>query len=753
MFVIALKNKFLSLLLVGTMDSYISRILNYVARGANLPLRIVLLRLFCVSTAFLCLFIVVPSNMLQEVSPYLNPAVAVYAIMVLGIYLLSLNGIHLLKTFYTLLLILLNISWFINGGTTGSISYFFICTAIIPVVLFTHKTRFIMLLLMSLNYTVLVLLEQRFPSLIVPFVTIKDRYFDLLTGFVVSILTTWVILQVIISNYDRKLAEHKKAEEELDRYRQNLEVLVDERTKRLQESEEKFRSVMALSPDIISILSEDGSLLYNSPACLRIHGYSPDEMIGTNTFNLIHPDDQKQVSDAMGNIISNPMLIGSPQFRYKNKDGSYVWMEASGSNQLGNPLINGIVVVSRCIEDRKRAEEEKLQYERQLLHTQKLESLGVMAGGIAHDFNNLLQSILGNLEIAEKDLIRDTELQMHISSALISGRQATHLTSLLLAYIGRGFIEKKELNLNEIVRDNAEIFRSAASASVSIEMSLSPDIQAIIADEAHIQQLVMNLITNAAESIEKPPGFVRITTGVQYCEQEDLSASLLKTNPEPGRYVFLEVCDNGCGMSESTISRLFDPFFTTKSTGRGLGMSAVMGIMKTYSGALILGSESEKGSTFRALFPVSESARHVDVHEYVPPSQEEQTVTLKPISGLVLVVDDEKTVLRTCAKMVRLCGLEVITAINGVDAIAKFQERADEIDLVLMDLTMPHMDGITASENIYHIRPNTKIILASGFNKEEIDKRVSGHPPAGFISKPYSMKELEEEIRKVCKIL
>jgi CheY-like chemotaxis protein len=262
----------------------------------------------------------------------------------------------------------------------------------------------------------------------------------------------------------------------------------------------------------------------------------------------------------------------------------------------------------------------------------------------------------------------------------------------------------------------------------------------------------MNLITNAAESIEKQPGFVRITTGVQYCEQKDLSASLLKTNPEPGRYVFLEVCDNGCGMSESTISRLFDPFFTTKSTGRGLGMSAVMGIMKTYSAALILESESGKGSTFRALFPVSESARQVDVYEYVAPRQEEHSDTLKPISGLVLVVDDEKSVLRTCAKMVRLCGLEVITAINGVDAIAKFQERADEIDLVLMDLTMPHMDGITASENIYHIRPNAKIILASGFNKEEIDKRVSDHPPVGFISKPYSMKELEEELRKVWQI-
>ncbi len=420
-------------------------------------------------------------------------------------------------------------------------------------------------------------------------------------------------------------------------------------------------------------------------------------------------------------------------------------------------------------EENIRLQEERLNIERQMLHAQKLESLGVMAGGIAHDFNNLLQSILGNIELVSMKLAPDSPSQKHIAHAMNAVKHAARLTNSMLTYLGRGLITKKELNLNELVRENAEMLRTAASTAVSMELSLSPEQPAILADESQLQQVVMNLIINAAESIQENPGVIKLTTGIQNYDKTRLDSSLLDKKPSPGRYVFLEVSDNGCGMSRETLKRLFDPFFTTKFTGRGLGMSAVMGIIRSHCGALLVESEPGKGTTFRALFPVPESALPATVQPHPPPDPstslradllplemggtktqpEISTSPEKPLSGVALVVDDEKSVLRICAKMVTLCGYTVITACDGIDAVTKFREHADEIAVVLMDLTMPNMDGITAMGEIYGIKPDIKVILSSGFNEEDLSGRITGQPPSGYIRKPYSVKVLETELRRV----
>lgn len=400
-------------------------------------------------------------------------------------------------------------------------------------------------------------------------------------------------------------------------------------------------------------------------------------------------------------------------------------------------------------EENIRLHEERLVFERQMLQTQKLESLGVMAGGIAHDYNNLLQSILGNIELASMKLDPESESRKYIDSAMSSGKHAAQLTRLMLTYVGKGFITKKELILNELVRENSEMLKTAASKAVQMELSLAADLPHIMADEAQIQQVVMNLIINAAESIEGESGIVRLTTGIQKCDQICLAASLLDEKPEPGPFVFLEVCDNGCGMNEETLKRLFDPFFSTKFAGRGLGMSAVMGIMKIHSGALFVESKSGNGTTIKVLFPYTETALPVIDQGPVSPLPVKTASHENQLSGVALVVDDERSVLKICSKMVALCGFRVITACDGIDAVARFRENADEIDFVLMDLTMPNMDGITAMGEIYSIRPDTKVILASGFNEEELSERISTYTHSGFIRKPYSMHLLEAEIRKV----
>ncbi|MEI6205765.1 MAG: response regulator [Desulfuromonadales bacterium] len=555
-------------------------------------------------------------------------------------------------------------------------------------------------------------------------------------GINLTILLASVLLSLVIS------------------YRFSKRFLLD----KVDESEQCHRVLFETSPQGIIYRNANGAIISANPVAERFFGKSPvviDSVTYTEKYpEYIHEDGSPYPAEThpgLEALSSGKTAYNKIMGVLHSPDENYIWLKINSIPICRKGETRPYMVYS-MLEDvtrQKEQERERLELERQILHAQKLESLGVMAGGIAHDFNNLLQSILGNIELAARDLAPVSGPQKHIANALISGRQATHLTSLLLAYIGRGFIDKKELNLNLLVRENADMFRSAATTAVSFELSLSEELPAIIADEAQIQQVVMNLISNASEAIEKQPGFVTVTTGVQNCDQTYLSASLLEEKPEPGNYVFLEVSDNGCGISKDIISRLFDPFFTIKFTGRGLGMSAVMGIMKAHSGALFVETEVGKGTTFRALFPVYDFEQPAKAHILTRPCIEKSISPEYQLSGLVLVVDDEKSVLRTCSKMVQLCGFTVVTACDGIEAVTLFRERADEIDAVLMDMTMPNMDGIAAMNEIHKIRPDAKVILASGFNEEELGKRATDQAPSGFIRKPYSMSQLEIELQRV----
>lgn len=732
------------------MNSLYAKILNYFAKGESIPLRIVLFRMLSILIVLLCVFLVIPSNMLQQVSPYLNPVVAIYSILVFIIYRVSQGGKHLVKTMYLLTLLLLNISWFLNGGSTGSISYFYLTAVIFPLILFSNLTRICMLLIMIVNFTALIMIEQNFPSAITPFISANDRYLDLLTGFAVSTLISAIIYWLITSGYDIKLSEHEQSEKELNQYRLNLEEHVQDRTSKLYESEERFRSLVENINDIVFTLSPEGCFRYVSPNWREAFGYELSETLGHSFAPFVHPDDLTGCQTALQQVMATGLSQGEVEYRVIRKDGTTVWYAASASlarNAASNEL--EFLGVGRDISERKQAEEEKQIFEQQFLQAQKLESLGIMAGGIAHDFNNLLQSMLGNMELAFYGLDADSLLREHLSNALIAGRRAAELTNLMLTYAGKGAMYKKSLNMNAIVRENISILKSVVTTAIAIELAFSEELPEIYADGAQIQQVIMNLITNAAESIEKPSGIIRLATGVLECSHADLAASLVSEIPEPGRYISLEISDNGCGMSKETLSRLFDPFFTTKFAGRGLGMSAVLGIVKSHGGALFVESEPGSGTTFRVLFPVMERAYSVDNAEITGAVPDQSGIKEEQTYGVVLVVDDEKSVLRTCANMIGFCGFEAITATNGTEAINIFRENIGSIDVVLMDLTMPGMDGLTAMRAIREIKPDVKVLLATGFNEEELSKRILCDPPSGFIRKPYSMAIIKSELQKL----
>ena len=405
----------------------------------------------------------------------------------------------------------------------------------------------------------------------------------------------------------------------------------------------------------------------------------------------------------------------------------------------------------RLLQERKRADEEKIEMERLLFHAQKLESIGVLAGGLAHDFNNLLMVILGNLDLAMEYISPVSAARACIENAVRSSKRAADLTQQMLAYSGKGKFLIRKLNLSEMVEGNIQIFGAAVPKNVTLNLQLTKDIPLIMADVAQVQQVVMNLITNASEAIGEMNGVLTLLTGVEVYDEVYLKQSRIKEKLRAGRFVYLDISDTGCGMDEKTQSLMFDPFFTTKFTGRGLGMAAVFGIVRGHKGALFVNSRVGRGTTVRVLFPALEMERVADEPAGDPAADQRVRYETPHISGTILVVDDEAPVRDLCKAMVEHFGYRVVTAVDGEDAIEVFRKHADEIVCAILDLTMPRMDGIAAYMELRGICPDLKVILSSGFNQQEATQRFTSQGLAGFIKKPYGIKVLQNELERVLK--
>jgi nitrogen-specific signal transduction histidine kinase len=396
------------------------------------------------------------------------------------------------------------------------------------------------------------------------------------------------------------------------------------------------------------------------------------------------------------------------------------------------------------ITERQRAEEARLGLERQLLHAQKLESLGVLAGGVAHDFNNLLMAILGHMDLALAQLPAGSAAGANVKQAMAAARAAAGLTNRMLAYSGRGTFVAEEIDLNSVLEQNAAMLRAAIAKTATLSVRLARELPPVVADAAQVQQVVMNLITNASEALGEAAGSITLATGLLECDARYLERSSLEEKPAPGRFVWLEVADSGCGMSAETVERLFDPFFTTKFAGRGLGMSAVLGIVRGHRGAIVVDSAPGAGTTIRVLFPAAAGARRASpgktaAAEAPPPA----------LSGTVLVVDDERLVLTVCAAMIRQLGPRVLTAVDGADAVEVFAEHAASIDAVLLDMTMPRLDGLATLRELRRRRPDVRVVLCSGFTEQELAERFAGEGLAGFLQKPYDLRSLQEALGHV----
>lgn len=402
--------------------------------------------------------------------------------------------------------------------------------------------------------------------------------------------------------------------------------------------------------------------------------------------------------------------------------------------------------------ERKKFQEEQQRLELQMQRAQKLESLGILAGGIAHDFNNLLTVMLGNADLILNELLtvrkehRDiTEIGSiwdKVREIKTASNHAANLSRQMLAYSGKGKFLSEMINLNKIVIEMNRLLRASIPQNIRMKFNLTDNLPPINADNSQISQVIMNLITNASEAIGDNRGMITVSTGTLECDNEYLEKNYPNTSLVSGPYIYLDISDTGCGMSEETQSKIFDPFFTTKFTGRGLGLAVVFGIVRGHNGAIKVLSKRNIGTTFRVLFPEAKPG-------IVKPKKDINMHQDWKSSGTILLVDDEEMVRSVGKNMLEMIGFDVLSAEDGIQGIQIFKENLDKIKAVILDLTMPRMSGEEAFHEMHAIRDTIPIILSSGYNEWNVVERFAGKGLASFVQKPYQLAILRQKIYDV----
>lgn len=397
-------------------------------------------------------------------------------------------------------------------------------------------------------------------------------------------------------------------------------------------------------------------------------------------------------------------------------------------------------VLEQMVTSLSTAEEKRINLEKQMLHVQKLESLGVLAGGIAHDFNNILLAITGNADMALRRISKDASPVEHLQRIKQAVEKAAALARQMLAYSGKGKFLVESLDLNQLLEEMLPMLEISISKNAALHLSLTKPLPAVEADGTQLRQIILNLVINASEAIADQNGEITIITSCATCSKNDLYPAWRNEDFRQGEYLCLEITDTGCGMNKETLTKLFDPFFTTKFTGRGLGMSAVQGIVRSHHGGIKVSSEPGQGSSFKVLLPAS--GKPVEIPDSVPPP-DDWTGT-----GKVLLVDDEETVRSIGREMLEELGFSVITANDGREALAVYRSTAG-ISFVILDLTMPQMNGEQCLRELQQINPDIKVIMSSGYSELADTQKLTNQGLVGFIQKPYWLNTLRDTIRKV----
>ena len=513
--------------------------------------------------------------------------------------------------------------------------------------------------------------------------------------------------------------------------------------KAANEANARYAAIVNSSEDAIIGKTFEGAVTSWNASAERLFGYTAAEMLGQPVARLFPPEKIQEETNILLQISLGKVPPPFETVR-RRKDGSLLEVSVTISPILDRS--GRIVGVSKSVRDitaQKKAAVEKAALDRKLQESQKLESLGVLAGGIAHDFNNLLTGILGNASLARYDLPPSSTLGPVLDRIEQATMRAADLCRQMLAYSGKGRFIVQKLDLNELIQDTTHLLNISISKTCVLRFNFAAKLPAIKADATQLRQIVMNLVINASEAIGTRSGVVALSTGVLRVDHTYLATLVHADSLPEGDYVYLEVSDNGCGMDNATLAKIFDPFFTTKFTGRGLGLAAVLGIIRGHKGALKVYTEKERGSTFKILLPCAEGSA-----ERLPALPASIATTWRG-QGTVLIVDDEDTVRSVSGRILEAFGFTVVLANDGREGLETYRQDPARYALILMDLTMPHLDGEETFRQLRHLNPGVKVVLMSGFNEQEAINRFTGKGLAGFVQKPFTIETLIKVVREV----
>ena len=502
--------------------------------------------------------------------------------------------------------------------------------------------------------------------------------------------------------------------------------------RRLAESEEMYRNLLDNISEAVYKTDTDGTLLFISAGIERVIGYKPDEVVGRNFIEFIHPEDVEFIRDEFRRLAQN--LLRPSEYRVVNKNGEFRWISSTSRPIFKDGRILGFNGVLIDIHERKLAQQALQQQQELLLQAQKMEAIGTLASGIAHDFNNLLMGIQGHASLMLVDSAADQPYHVHLKAIEDHVRSASELTRQLLGLARGGKYETVPSDLNELVRRTVEMF-GRTHKEITIFTVLEPQLWAVEIDRTQIEQTLLNLLLNAWQAM---PQGGQITVDSQNVEISEGDSGAFQV--APGRFVRVGVGDLGVGMDEATRSRIFDPFFTTKEMGRGLGLPSAYGIVRNHGGTLTVQSKKGSGSTF---------------HIYLPATAKAVETVLKPAADVVggretiLLVDDEEMILEVAQQMLVTLGYTVLTAGGGTQALDVFRKNHERIDMVVLDMIMPQMSGGKVFALIREIDPQARILLSSGYSIDGQAMEIMCQGCRGFIQKPFSIEGLALKIREV----
>jgi PAS domain S-box-containing protein len=505
---------------------------------------------------------------------------------------------------------------------------------------------------------------------------------------------------------------------------------------RLRESEERFRNLADTAPVMICASGPDKSATFFNKGWLDFTGRTMEESLGRGWLDCVHPDDLGRCYSSYCSSFDARREC-RVEYRLRRADGEYRSIMCTGVPRFTpEGVFLGYIATCSDVTDMKRAQEEAIA-------SQKLESLGVLAGGIAHDFNNLLGSIVANSELVLADLSPGSPAHEGVESIKAVAERAAGIVRELLAYGGQENPAFEEVDLGLLVREMLDLLKVSIAKYASLKVDIGPGLPTVRANAAQLRQVVMNLITNASEALVPEGGQIVVTAErVRQTGASDGAGALAAA----GDYVRLEVSDTGCGMSQEVQARIFEPFFTTKFAGRGLGLAAVQGIVRAHGGIISVQSAYRQGTRFQVLFPCGDQAAGGTRGTAAQPAQ---STNGRPVTGAILVVEDESVLRTAVSTMLRKRGFHVVEAGDGSTAIELFRRSKSEIDVVLLDMTIPGRSSYDVISEVRQIQPDVKIILTTAYSREMAASAFESPEVKGFIRKPYQMCELVQLLQDV----